>query len=222
MVLLQAGAVAPGAVLVDELRFYKLPMNDSLARLLQDLGWLFCGVDGTIPLFWLLVHPFADYWRKRHRSPLPLLGLCWTLIWALAWLVSYPWRNALLYDWRWAWWMVIPLWTAAAILYGAAGRSLTLLRIIGRAEVEPGRRENQLISAGIHGRVRHPIYLGHLCAMLGWSIGTGSIACWSLTAFAVLTGAIMIPLEERELEERFGEPYRQYRRQVPMIVPRLK
>jgi protein-S-isoprenylcysteine O-methyltransferase Ste14 len=39
--------------------------------------------------------------------------------------------------------------------------------------------------------------------------------------FAVITGAFMIRSEERELEARFGEEYREYQRRVPAIIPRL-
>ena len=40
--------------------------------------------------------------------------------------------------------------------------------------------------------VQHPVYLAHLCEMLAWSVGTGLAVCWGLTAFAVVTGAVMI------------------------------
>jgi protein-S-isoprenylcysteine O-methyltransferase Ste14 len=56
--------------------------------------------------------------------------------------------------------------------------------------------------------------------MLAWSVGTGLVVCYGLTAFALVTGAIMIGLEDRELEQRFGEEYRAYRRRVPAVVPR--
>ena len=73
--------------------------------------------------------------------------------------------------------------------------------------------------AGIRSRVRHPIYLAHFCELLGWSIGTGLAVCFSLTAFAIITGALMLHLEDRELEQRFGDEYREYRRRVPAILP---
>jgi hypothetical protein len=52
--------------------------------------------------------------------------------------------------------------------------------------------------SGIRSRVRHPIYLGHLCEMLAWSLGTGLAVCWLLTAWAIATGALMIRLEDAE------------------------
>ena len=65
------------------------------------------------------------------------------------------------------------------------------------------------------------MYLGHLCEMLGWSAGTGLAVCWLLTGFAVITGALMIRMEDAELEKRFGEEYAAYRKRVPAVLPRL-
>ncbi len=58
--------------------------------------------------------------------------------------------------------------------------------------------------------------------MLAWSIGTGLAVCYALTAFAVVTGAIMIRLEDKELEQRFGAEYIQYRQRVPAVIPSLR
>jgi protein-S-isoprenylcysteine O-methyltransferase Ste14 len=77
------------------------------------------------------------------------------------------------------------------------------------------------MTGGIRSRVRHPVYLGHLCEMLAWSVGTGLLVCWLLTAFAVLTGAVMIRMEDAELEERFGAVYVSYRQRVHAILPKL-
>jgi len=42
-----------------------------------------------------------------------------------------------------------------------------------------------------------------------------------LTAFAVATGAVMIRMEDEELERRFGEEYLAYRKTVPTILPKI-
>jgi protein-S-isoprenylcysteine O-methyltransferase Ste14 len=70
--------------------------------------------------------------------------------------------------------------------------------------------------------VRHPIYLGHVCEVLGWCVGTGLMPLYALAGFAVVTGILMIRIEDRELEQRFGEAYREYRRTVPAVIPRFR
>jgi protein-S-isoprenylcysteine O-methyltransferase Ste14 len=57
--------------------------------------------------------------------------------------------------------------------------------------------------------------------MLAWSLGSGLIVCYGLTAFAVVTGAVMIWLEDNELQHRFGEEFHEYRRRVPALLPRI-
>jgi protein-S-isoprenylcysteine O-methyltransferase Ste14 len=57
--------------------------------------------------------------------------------------------------------------------------------------------------------------------MLAWSIGTGLAVLYALATFAAVTGVIMIRLEDKELEQRFGEEYRRYRNQVPALIPSL-
>jgi protein-S-isoprenylcysteine O-methyltransferase Ste14 len=56
--------------------------------------------------------------------------------------------------------------------------------------------------------------------MLAWSVGTGLAICWTLTAFAIATGALMITMEDKELEKRFGDKYLNYRESVPAVFPR--
>jgi protein-S-isoprenylcysteine O-methyltransferase Ste14 len=68
--------------------------------------------------------------------------------------------------------------------------------------------------------VRHPIYLGHFCEAFGWCLGTGSLVILGLLVFAAITGAAMIRTEDDELEQRFGELYREYRRLVPAFLPK--
>ncbi len=141
-------------------------------------------------------------------------------MWGVAGAVTWPGRSVLLYDTPFAWIAGAPLIAAGILLYRAARQGFTPGQLGGRPEVER-RGEQRLVTAGIRQRIRHPIYLGHLCEMLGWSAGTGMAVLFALTGFAVLTGAIMIRLEDAELERRFGQDYRRYRERVPALLPRL-
>ena len=58
--------------------------------------------------------------------------------------------------------------------------------------------------------------------MLAWSVGTGLAVCWVLTAFAIATGAVMIRMEDAELEKRFGSEFAAYRQRVHAVMPKLR
>jgi protein-S-isoprenylcysteine O-methyltransferase Ste14 len=105
------------------------------------------------------------------------------------------------------------------MLYKFSHSNFSLTQLGGLPELLPNHGHHRLVTTGIRARIRHPVYLGHLCEMLAWSLGTGLAVCWALTALAVVTGAVMIKLEDNELENRFGEEYRRYRLTVPAVFP---
>jgi protein-S-isoprenylcysteine O-methyltransferase Ste14 len=190
---------------------------------LQLIGWLACVVYSTIPAFWLMIHPFAERWRARRRSPYLLLLPAWVAGWIVVALLTRPWRSIALYraDWTWAWGVAALLFACGLYIYSQSGKSFSAKQLGGLPEVDGRNREQRLVTDGIRSRVRHPVYLAHLCEMLAWSTGTGLAVCWGLTAFAVATGAVMIRMEDAELEKRFGEEYRDYEGNVPAILPKL-
>jgi protein-S-isoprenylcysteine O-methyltransferase Ste14 len=134
------------------------------------------------------------------------------------------WRGATFYSTPWTWIPAASLFVAGIVLYSSSGTHFSWSQLGGLPEVRAGNTGNEvqrLVTTGIRSRVRHPIYLAHLCEMLAWSAGTGLAVCWLLTAFAIATGAVMIRMEDAELEKRFGEEYRDYRSTVPAVVPRI-
>jgi protein-S-isoprenylcysteine O-methyltransferase Ste14 len=188
---------------------------------LQTVGWLACAVYSTIPAFWFMVHPFAERWRTRRRSPYRMLVPAWIAMWVLMALITSPWRHIVLYRADWAWIPAAVLFACGLYLYSQSGKNFSAKQLGGLPEVHGENREQRLVTEGIRGRVRHPVYLAHLGEMLAWSLGTGLAVCWGLTAFAMVTGAVMIRMEDAELEKRFGDAYRRYRNSVPAVVPRV-
>jgi protein-S-isoprenylcysteine O-methyltransferase Ste14 len=186
------------------------------------LAWTLCVIYSTIPAFWLLIHPRAEYWRSRRQSPYKLLLPFWIGMWILFAAITAPWRHVVLYQNKWAWIPAALLFLAGLILYKLSHVRFTLQQLGGLPEIVHGHGQQQLITTGIRARIRHPVYLAHLCEMLAWSVATGVAVCWALTAWAIVTGAIMIKMEDQELEKRFGEAYRNYQSTVPALVPKLK
>jgi protein-S-isoprenylcysteine O-methyltransferase Ste14 len=188
---------------------------------LQLIGWLACVPYSTIPAFWLMIHPFAERWRARHRSPYMVLLPVWVAMWVVVALATRPWRDMLLYRADSAWGAAALLFICGLYVYSRSGKNFSAQQLGGLPEIHGGNHDQRLVTDGIRARVRHPVYLAHLCEMLAWSAGTSLAVCWALTAFAVVTGAVMIRMEDAELEKRFGDSYRAYRRSVPPVLPRV-
>jgi protein-S-isoprenylcysteine O-methyltransferase Ste14 len=187
--------------------------------LLRTIGWLACIIYATIPSFWLLIHPRVEYWRTRPHSPYRVMLPLWVAMWIVLGLITALWRGVSLYSTGWSWIPGVLLFAIGLRIYQLSGKHFSGAQLGGLPEIQPGHPEQSLVTAGIRKRVRHPVYLAHLCEMLAWTIGSGLVVCYGLTVFALLTGIVMIRLEDKELEQRFGEEYREYRRKVPAILP---
>ena len=191
-------------------------------RPLTTLAWLLCVLYSTIPTFWLIIHPRAEYWRSRRASPYKILLPLWIAMWIVVAAITAPWRHLTLFNGNQTLLPAAILFCCGLVLYLLSGAHFTLAQLGGLPEVLRTGREQRLITTGLRARVRHPVYLAHLCEMLAWSLASALAVCWILTAFAILTGDLMIKMEDDELEKRFGEPYSAYRRSVPALLPRMK
>lgn len=87
---------------------------------------------------------------------------------------------------------------------------VTMLR--GRAQVRPDREATVLITNGPFRRFRNPMYVGYALLLLGMSDTMQNIWVALLVPVFVLalTWLAILP-EERHLEEKFGDAYRQYK-----------
>jgi protein-S-isoprenylcysteine O-methyltransferase Ste14 len=75
-------------------------------------------------------------------------------------------------------------------------------------------KSGKLMTTGIYGHVRHPLYLGTLLLYLpftAWSFSLLSLIPWLIAVVAYNT---MANYEERLLAERFGKEYVEYKKKV--------
>jgi protein-S-isoprenylcysteine O-methyltransferase Ste14 len=146
----------------------------------------------------------------------PLLGLPWYGV-VLCWFFAPQWVS-------WSF-LRMPLWLRAGGLVLAALGLLLLWcshRALGKnfrptLEASP---DQELVTTGPYKYVRHPLYVAFLLMLTStgllssnWFIGVvGVLLIVSITV-------VRIPAEERLLDQRFGEQYREYRWRTPALLP---
>ena len=83
--------------------------------------------------------------------------------------------------------------------------------------------KNYLLQRGAYSFSRNPMYLFELILLFGWVLFYGSLAV--LVAFLVwwaFFNFFQIPQEERMIDARFGEMYRQYKNLVPRWIGKIR
>jgi protein-S-isoprenylcysteine O-methyltransferase Ste14 len=180
----------------------------------------------TLPpavVFWLIVHPFAGFWRGV--GPWVTYGVNFTLLFASV-VLLWSYRDLLVgTDMGFRPWMLAPsigLYLASVGLEVSCRKYLKFKTLVGLPEVAPERMESVLLDQGIYARVRHPRYLGIILGLLGWSLFSGYTGA-VVVALGTIPGLGLVTFfEERELLERFGDEYAEYRARVPRLIPRLR
>lgn len=95
------------------------------------------------------------------------------------------------------------------------GLSQVVMNMQGKAPAGKG-----FVQPLLYKLVRHPLYVGWI--MVFWA--TPEMSTGHLYFAIGLTAQILIsiPHEERDIEDALGEPYAEYKRRVPMLIPFLK
>lgn len=93
----------------------------------------------------------------------------------------------------------------------------------GEGTPVPWESPKKLVVMEIYRNVRNPMMIGVWCVLAGESLFFRSIELlvWLLVFY--MACLFIIPRwEEKDLEKRFGESYREYKRNVPRWIPRWK
>jgi protein-S-isoprenylcysteine O-methyltransferase Ste14 len=107
----------------------------------------------------------------------------------------------------------VPFFFVGAWL-GIAGVKETTLRV---AETH---RTEKIITSGVYSVVRHPQYLGGLFAHVGISFLLSASYSLLSTPLMVALVYLISRKEETELVREFGKEYEDYRKKVPMFMPK--
>jgi protein-S-isoprenylcysteine O-methyltransferase Ste14 len=126
-------------------------------------------------------------------------------------------------------WSYLPLpvearWTGVALLVPAITFFTWSYRTLG-ANYRGGvglHARHELVTTGPYHWLRHPIYAAFIVIMLivlllssNWMLGLSGLALVSIIA------AVRIPVEERELQGRFGPSWERYRARAGLLLPRM-
>ena len=174
-------------------------------------------------LFWVVVHPFAHFWRRVGYRWGYAAGFALSIVTALGCYRTRGWIAATdLGPYMFTTGPGIALLVAAVVLRRNLRRQLRGSILFGLPELAPDRYPGRLLTTGIYAHVRHPRYAQIVVAVLGWALLSNHLAAYAALVVVIVSLCLIIPLEERELVERFGESYEAYRRSVPALSPRWR
>jgi protein-S-isoprenylcysteine O-methyltransferase Ste14 len=157
---------------------------------------------------------------KRVRLPHWITPIFLTVLFLLV-HVAAPWGLSLLST-RYGWVDGRPgTWNLLALIFVVAGIACTIWMIALHYRASPSsflelRPGQKLLTPGPYAFSRNPMFLFELAFWFGWALFYGSIAVLiGFLLFWVALNFMIVPYEERDLEARFGEAYRDYKARVP-------
>ena len=174
-------------------------------------------------LYWLIVHPFVNFWRGQgigvtYTSLLAIITTAMVGLFSLRHFllsVDYGTNAALIV--LGVFFLALSGWMRFAIQ-----KKLSPKALLGLPEIAPDRFPRALITDGIYGRMRHPRYVQFLIALLGYALIANHLAVYLIAALWVPAIYLIVLIEEKELQDHFGEIYRAYCRKVPRFLPRSR
>jgi protein-S-isoprenylcysteine O-methyltransferase Ste14 len=115
---------------------------------------------------------------------------------------------------------IIPFpWNLLGVLPLALGAALNIIadKAFRKAKttVKPFQESAALITDGVYRISRHPMYLGFVLILIGLAVLLGSLTpFFVIPIFAVVMDRVFIVVEERMLDEKFGQAWLAYKGQT--------
>ncbi len=149
-------------------------------------------------------------------SSLALIALFahWQPLGGTVWDIAHPVGRAVMYGLFACGWGLVLVTTFLINHFDLFGLRQVWLHLRGR-DYAPLR----FVTPGPYRLVRHPLYVGWLLAFWATPTMTAAHLVFALATTAYIL--IAIRFEERDLVDAHGREYDDYRRRVPMLIPRV-
>jgi len=115
---------------------------------------------------------------------------------------------------------------SVGLLIGITGLSIMTICIFkyfkglsGLFAVSEKKQGGVLIISGIHQWIRHPLYLGTFLFIWGGWIAYPLLSLFISNCIITIYTLVGIRLEEKKLIAEYGERYKAYQQDVPMLIP---
>ena len=106
---------------------------------------------------------------------------------------------------------------------GLAAWTMRLFHTLGQGTAAPWDPPQHLVVAGPYRHMRNPMLTAVFILQLAEALLLNSWPIFILFTIFVAGNMLYFPLvEEKALEKRFGEAYREYKRNVPRWMPRIR
>ena len=179
---------------------------------------------GTWDRYAEFVYRVATGGKKRRILATPVLGLFYlglTALFIFASLWVDKWLSFLHFESTW--WSLglsIPLLALGFVIM--EWQVVAFLR--SRGTPVPLNPPPKLITTGFYAHIRNPMLLGLFLFMLGLGVFFGSLSLILIfTPLFILINVLYLKaVEEKEMEKKFGDEYLEYKKNVPMFIPRLR
>lgn len=90
-----------------------------------------------------------------------------------------------------------------------------IVRVMAFKEIRCTHRIDKLVSSGIYGRVRNPVYLAFLLIIAGFTVLSSAYLAYPWLLLSALVLVWMAKKEEADLEKAFGNDFMLYKKMSP-------
>ena len=182
---------------------------------MQDFAYTVFAIDVVILFIllagavWSIALPDRRIWPPPHRRSWQQV-LTWTCVCSV-----YGLNTALLFlDWN-SWILESDLRLVIGIPAALLGGLLAVWGIVTLGGMNTAGLQEGFVSSGPYRFTRNPQYVGNIIVFFGVSMVANSLLVWGTHALLSVVFVIAPLTEERWLEDKYGQAYREYRQEIP-------